>query len=212
LALSLLARLTRRRNPIRTEREFAALLERQSSYIAQRCSLEYCRLRAGFDWDKLMFEDSFASGMEILRWESYGAVAGHLTIMFEGLLRPHWPGSLPELAEILVGHFAATLHRYPPPAHLPEGWAGEIRNFRNRIGQAQMAEPQRPNLIGRTAGARIFKVLPIHPRLRGHDLQLIQNNVRINMCRLHEDLRRDWDAPAVARDMWSARHPQDSVG
>ena len=205
MLLSMMARLVGRRSPIRNEQEFSALLERQSAYIAQRCTLEYCRLRTGFDWDKLMQEDGFADSVDVCRWEAYAAVAGDLTIMFEGMLRPHWTAQLPDLGDALLECFSGALHLYDPPAHLPDGWAPEVEAFRTRIGLAQTAAPQRPYLIGRVGGERIFHVLPIHRNLREHHLQLIQNNVRINMCRLHEDLRGIFDAPAIAEDIRRSR-------
>ena len=34
----------------------------------------------------------------------------------------------------------------------------------------------------------IFANLPIHASLRGHDFELVQNNLRTNLVRIYEDL------------------------
>ena len=167
--------------------------------MSQKCSIEYCRAKAGANWDKLFKEAAFREALEVCRWESYAAVLADLSLVAEGYLRPHAGGGLAGLADWLAGAFEAGLAAYPIPAHRPEGWGAEVVMLRRRLADAQLTAPQPVHAVGRTAGNRIYGLLPIHPSLRKDDRELIRNNVRFGLCRSYEDMTRRVEPARMAR-------------
>ncbi len=143
-------------------------------------------------------EQTFLDALDICRWDAYAAVGSDVAIMCEGFLRPHVDGDLPGLSSYLTDSVAAAFRLYPAPSHFPDGWEGEIEACRDRLIRAQLAAPIPVHEIGHTGGARIFKSLPIHPRLRLDDQELIENNVRANLCRSYETMLASVDPVAVA--------------
>lgn len=187
--LHLLTRFFGRPEPISTVPGLGQFMDRQSAFIAQKCSVEYCRARAGVNWDKLMLEAPFIEAMEICRWEAFSAVLSDLAVMVEGHFRSRTPGRETRLAEAVTRVAAGVYANYPAPPHRPEpSWRVDIEGIRTRLARAQLAPVGPVHEIGRTAGARIHAVIPIHGDLMIHDRELVQNNVRFNMCRAYEDL------------------------
>ncbi len=197
--------LLRRRARIETAEAFRGLLAAQGAFVAQRTAIEYCRVRAGLDWDKLFLEPPFRAAVEVCRWEAYAAVLGDLAVVAEGILRPHAEDGLPRLADALTDAVAWSLARYPVPEHrMPDGWGAETAALRRRLAAAQIAAPEPVHRIGTAAGDRIFEVLPIHPRLRGHDRELVRNAVRFALCRSYEEMIGQLVPAAVAADLLTA--------
>ena len=156
-------------------------------------------MRAGYNWDLLMRERPFLDALEICRWDALAYVLADLAVIAEGWLRPHAGGGNDSpLADRLVADFATTLAGHPVPQHRPEGWGGEIEALRQRLAAARLAAPKPVHEVGRTAGGRIFEILPIHPTLRLHDRELITNNIRFNLCRSFEDMEAGVDPLPVA--------------
>ena len=47
--------------------------------------------------------------------------------------------------------------------------------------------PRRVGDIPKTEIEAVLATLPIHPSIRGHDFELLQNHLRINLVRIYED-------------------------
>jgi hypothetical protein len=62
-------------------------------------------------------------------------------------------------------------------------------------------------LIGRISGEAVFAGLPLHTNLKGHDRAMVVNNVRFLLCRIHDDLERAADGPALVRALSAAGGP-----
>ena len=52
-----------------------------------------------------------------------------------------------------------------------------------------------------------FDELPIHESLRGHDFILVQNNLRSNLCQMHDEFIARADLPALARSVIAGPSP-----
>ncbi|MCH2394947.1 hypothetical protein [Oceanibaculum sp.] len=173
----------------------------QSAFVAQKCTFEYARARAGLNWDKLFREMAFRQAVEKSRWEAFCYVLSDIGIILEGALRPHAAERELELAERMGRLFELCLLEHAIPDHRPEGWGDEIEDFKLRLAQAQLAAPRAPYDIGLTSGGRIYKVLPIHSNLTRFDRELVTNNIRFALCRFHEDMQRRLVPAAVVADL-----------
>ncbi|MGH6919609.1 MAG: hypothetical protein ACREJ0_18105, partial [Geminicoccaceae bacterium] len=67
--------------------ELADFLAAQTAYVAQRTVLEYCRARAGLNWDKLFREQAFVDSLEVCRWEAYAEMLAEVAELVLILLR-----------------------------------------------------------------------------------------------------------------------------
>lgn len=196
----------RRKSPlVATGEDFQEFFAARAAFVSQRSAIHYCYARAGVNWDKLLREPAFSAAMELCRWEAYAAVASGLGLLYESLLREVAAGRELLLGEAMVGCLHAVLHRYEPPAHDPEAWTRELAAFRRRIGQAQQASPLPAHACGRDAGRRIFAALPIHPRLRTHDADMVENSVRFAFVNQYDEASACFDRAALAQALAGAR-------
>lgn len=182
----------------------ADVMTAQSAFVAQKCTIDYCQARTGLNWPMLEKEAAFRAALDRARWEAYPLVLSDVAIMVEGLLRP----AVPERAKLVFSHwlvstYADGLERYGPPRHRgPDAsWAEDIEQFRRRLGQAQMAAPRPVHEVGGESGAALHRLMPIHPSLTGLDKHMIANNVKMRLCRVHEDLERQAALSEIAADL-----------
>ena len=117
--MAALRRLLRRRKspPVTTADGLADFLSAQTAYVAQRTVIEYCRARAGLNWDKLFAERSFLERLEVCRWEGYAVVLAELAEL--ALIRLRRDGAADPQAYLpaLVQSAHAALLRHPVPSH-----------------------------------------------------------------------------------------------
>lgn len=184
---------------------FGDSIAAESAFLSQKCVVEYCRAKAGLNWETLFAETPFRAALEICRWEAFAAVLADMTVVGEGLLRPYAGMRHADLADALTRHAERALAAPALPTHRPEGWGDAITALRQRLALCQLAAPLPAHEIGRASGARIVELLPIHPRLRRDDSEVVVNNIRFGLCRSHEDISRRADLPAVAADLLACR-------
>jgi len=177
------------------------MLSRQGAFVSQKCTIEYCRARAGFNWDLLLKEPPFMDALEICRWEGFSLIAGDVGMLMEAFLRPQFAERREPLEDFLIATYAGAMKEHAEPPHLQGGWDQRIEAFAGRVRRARLAPPASPLSVSEISGPKIYDLLPIHPRLRSHDLELICNNLRFNLIRFNEDLPREVDAEAVAKDI-----------
>ncbi len=188
-------------SPIARTEDLSRFIDRQSAFVSQKCTVEYCRTRAGMDWVKLFDEPVFLDGLNRCRRHAYTIVLVQFAVAVEAKLRPllSATGSLASLAAAL----AAVARR----SHCADGSADEAGAWRipfdddldRALTEAQSVPVQPAYLIGRAAAVPIYDLLPIHPTLRQHDRELIANNLSLNFCRAIADFeRRLRPAPLLA--------------
>ncbi len=183
-------------------------LDSQAAFIAQKCVVEYCRARAGLLSRPLFEERAFLDALEVGRWEAFAAVLGDLVLLVEGRLRRlagSGAGAAPWLPGSLVALAMARLGAHPPPRHRPDGWAGEAGILADRLERARREPPLPAHRIALGSAPRVFGALPIHPRLRAPDAELVTNNLRINLCGAAEQLDRRAELPALLADLGRRR-------
>jgi hypothetical protein len=190
--------------PIRSGDALAAFLRAEAAFLAQRTTIEYCRARSGLNWSKLFKEAAFIGALDRARWEAFASVLEAMVLTVEGVLRAHAAGAEPRLAERLVALHREILGGYAPPAHRPEGWADYLEALPRRLAQVQLGPPHGADPFAGAAGERVFEVLPIHPRLRGHDREMVVNSVRFGMVAFMEKLQRRLAAPDLAASLLAA--------
>jgi hypothetical protein len=173
----------------------------QAAFVSQKATIEYCRARAGLNWDKLFAERAFQAALEISRWEAFAAVLADLLVVVEGRLRPSLADRPALLADWLAAIGRDILARHAAPAHLPGGWSEAEAAIRRHLADAQLGGPRPAGEIGRTAGARVYETLPIHASLRGHDRELVTNNIRFGLVRAAETMTDRLDLPALAAEI-----------
>lgn len=198
-------RRTRRSPEVATAEAFEEFFAGRAAFVSQRSTIHYCYARAGINWDKLVREDAFTVAMEACRWEAYAAVASGLGQLYEGMLRGAAAGRELILADSLSRSLRAVLYRYDPPAHDPAAWEREVADFRRRVGLAQQAAPQPAHVLGGPVGKRIFAVLPIHPRLRNHDGEMVENSLRFAFVNQYDEAAASFDLQALAHQLAGRR-------
>lgn len=190
----------RRPPPLASRPALAEFLARECAYLAQKTATDYCQAKAGFNWQKLAVEADFQAALNVCRWEAFAGVLADAILVLEGRLRPA-ASDLAELAESLLRLHAAILESHPVPPHLPHGWAPESAALAPRLARAQLASPQPVETLARSGAKRLFKALPIHPDLRRHDYEMVENAVRFGLVAFSVKLDARLDAAAAFREL-----------
>ena len=188
--MALLERLSRwfRTEPIASIEALEAFMDSRAAFMAQKCVVEYCRARSGVLSMKLFKEQAFMAAMHHSRWTTYALVYCDVAEMVEGVLRPYARGSLSSLADGLARTGERTFARHGVPEGAPEDfWFYAAERLEKRLALAQLHAPRPVREIPKTEIDSILASLPIHASLRGQDVELIQNHLRINLVRIYEE-------------------------
>jgi hypothetical protein len=184
------------------------LLSRESLYLSQKATIDYCRARAGLGWHSLVSEPDFVSALSACRWQAMAAVLGDAILVTEGYLRPHVADEAPRLAAALTAMFSAVLDSSPAPEDARVEWGALPEELAARLGRAQLAPVHSAAEIARTSGARVFELLPLHPSVRIDDREVVVNSVRFGMVAFSETLARAVGDPAgLTRQLTASASP-----
>jgi hypothetical protein len=183
--IAILKRLFGKSQPITNRSELLDFLDRHTSFVSQKCVTEYCRSKAGLNWDKLMLEADFIDVINVSRWQAYIHVLDDIMVMLEAQLRPFCDNRLEELANALVALESDVIKGHKIPIIPEGGWSEHLRGLRSRIGFLQEGPPHPTREIAKVSGNKVFNVLPIHSRLSKHDHELVVNSVRFLMMGVH---------------------------
>ena len=198
--------------PVETVAEGAALrrfLAAESAFLAQKTTVEYCRARSGLLWQKLFAEQAFRAALDVCRWGAMAAVLADQVVALEGFLRPHAQGRETALAVALAAIYDDILRDYaevPPEQRV--GWEDLMHEMAPRLARVQLAPPRGPEEIGKTAGARVYDLLPIHKTLRGHDREMMVNAIRFGLVGFYNKLAERIPDPAALIGDLTAGAPQ----
>lgn len=155
----------------------------EAAYLAQKTVIGYCRVKTMLDYDKLMSEPAFRDGQEACRWEAYASTLGDTLIVVEGYLRPTDPAMRPRVAAALARLYPALLDRHLPPHRTT--WDDAKTAFAERFALTCQAAPAAPDLVIEGSARLIHDQVPIHPRLKREDLEVILGDLRLHMLALH---------------------------
>ncbi|MBI3452064.1 MAG: hypothetical protein HY057_04395 [Rhodospirillales bacterium] len=189
--------------PVDSAETLRDLLSAHGSYIAQKCAIDYCRVKAGAFSHSLFKEQPFIDALTVCRWESFAATVADLIIVMEGHLRPHVAGvdSRVRLSERLTAMYPEILHAYPLPDHRPEGWDDAIAAFAARMSAVRMAPPLPPPEVALSSARRLFDTLPIHTNMRKADQEAVFGSVKFQMVGFCHSLHARVRVEPVLRDL-----------
>lgn len=196
--LTYLKRLFAGPKPVTTRDELVAFLDSHAAFVSQKCITEYCRSKAGVNWDKLMLEKEFLDVVNASRWQAYVHVLDDLMVMLEGRLRERFEGRFEELANALVALESDIIKTHEIPIIPEGGWSEHLHALKSRIGFMQEGPVHSSREIAKVSGEKLFMALPIHGRLRHHDHELVINSVRFLMLGVHGKMLHQIDPAKIA--------------
>jgi hypothetical protein len=180
----------------------SGFMDRRAAFLAQKCVVEFCRVRAGVYWQKLFSEHEFQEALARSRWRSYPPAYAMTAEMVEGTLRDAAGDRQRRLPGVLGSMAARTFQAYPVPAGMDEDfWAKALELVESRLAATQTGAPRPVRAIPEPTARLVFSALPIHKDIVTHDYDYIFNNLRMNLLRAHEDLLKQGDLPAIAEDL-----------
>ncbi len=188
-----------KREPIETIEQFEAFMNSRSAFLAQKCVVEYCRARSGLLWEKLFKEAAFKTALDYSNWYSFTIAYSFVAEMMEGIFSERCQVGREGLAAYLSDVGARTFASYDLPAGVDSDfWDKAREQLDNALAEALLRAPKQVKEIPKPRVKLIFESLPIHEDVRSYDYELIQNNIRINLCRIYDDFIADADLDALA--------------
>ncbi len=154
----------------------------ESAFLTQRNSFEYCRARAGLNWQALFSEAAFRDGLEICRWTAYPAILSDILIVLSMRL-----GDATAARAALPALYGEILRQQSHGAGRADDWTDAIAAFDARLADPS-ADDQEAGEVARVGARILFEALPIHPALRGHDREMVVNSIRFGMVGFIEKL------------------------
>jgi hypothetical protein len=200
--------------PIRTAADLVDFLDGNAAFVAQRCLFEYARALAGYGWQPLMEEEGFRTAMERSRWLAYPIGLSLAAEVVEGQLRLVLPGTAPRvLAAIEQAALAAFARHQPPPLLVaPETWAAAGERLAREVRALQSGPPLPVKDIAKPVAEEMHGLVPIHPRLRGRDTFVVQNNLTVSLLKVHGDFAARADPQALLAGLLADREGRASAG
>ncbi|HEY6631748.1 MAG TPA: hypothetical protein VIZ90_09870 [Rhizobiaceae bacterium] len=194
--------LFRRHEPIADAAGLAVFMDARAAFMAQKCVVEFCRVRSGVYWQKLFSEKEFQAELAKSRWLSYPPAYAMVAEMAEGALRPIAGMRQRKLPGVLANLAKQTFAKYKvPEGATEEFWAEAAELVEARLEATQAGPPRPVRKIPDPTARLVFDVLPIHKDIVTNDYDYIFNNLRMNLLRAHEDLLKAGDLEAVVDDL-----------
>ena len=114
----------------------------RAAFLAQKCVVEFCRVRAGVYWQKLFSEQEFQTALDHSRWQAYPPCYAMVAEVVEGALRETagmrqrgLPAALEKLAR-------RSFAKYPVPGGSSESfWENAAELVRERLAVTQAGAP-----------------------------------------------------------------------
>lgn len=199
---TLVSSVFRKEPAIASASQLADFLDSRTAFMAQKCVVEFCRVRAGVYWQKLFTEREFQDKLSASCWQSFPPATAMIVEMIEGSIRPVAGLRQRKLPEALERVAADVFSRHPLPTGAPDDFWIEARNLvRARLDATQAAAPRPVRKVAEPMARLIHAALPIHQDIVAHDYDYIRNNLRMNLLRAHEDFLKVADMAALADDL-----------
>jgi hypothetical protein len=196
------AGLFRRPEPIVDADGLASFMDRRAAFLAQKCVVEFCRVRSGVYWQKLFSEKEFQEALSRSRWRSYPATYSMVAEMVEGALREAAGDRQRKLPGVLARIAEKTFQAYGvPEGSDPDFWTKSLALVEERLAATQLGAPRPVREMPEPMARIVFGALPLHKEIVTRDYDYIFNNLRMNLLRAHEDLLKTGDLPAITEDL-----------
>jgi hypothetical protein len=191
--------------PIADAAGLASFMDSRAAFMAQKCVVEFCRVRSGVYWQKLFGEKEFQAELTKSRWRSYPPAYAMVAEMTEGVLRPAAGLRQRKLPGVLASLARQTFSGYKvPDGTADDFWTAAAELVEARLEATQSGPPRSVRIIPNPTARLVFDALPMHKDIVTNDYDYIFNNLRMNLLRAHEDLLRDADLDAIADDLLGA--------
>jgi hypothetical protein len=185
-----------------TKEDLADFMDSRAAFLAQKCVVEFCRVRAGVYWQKLFSEAEFREKLTAGCWESYPPAMAMLAEMLEGAMRSAAGLRQRRLPDSLQAVVEGVFARHAVPAGAPEQfWTDAATLVRERLEATQTGAARPVREVAEPMARLIHKALPIHESLVSHDYDYIRNNLRMNLLRAHEDFLAASDLETLVADV-----------
>nr|AGD93220.1 hypothetical protein orf201 [uncultured bacterium] len=196
------AGLFRKSEPIADAAGLADFMDARAAFMAQKCVVEFCRVRAGVYWQKLFSEAEFQAELAKSRWLSYPPAYAMVAEMTEGTLRPAAGIQQRKLPGVLTNLASQTFAKYKVPEGATDDfWSGAAELVEARLAATQAGPPRPVRNIPDPTARLVFDALPMHKDIVTNDYDYIFNNLRMNLLRAHEDLLQAGNLDAIAEDL-----------
>lgn len=192
---------------ISTPDQLAEFILSETSRIAQKATTGYCRTKSGANVDLLFKEEVFLKALESSRWTAFGLGLADCCLVVEGFLRPAAANREDELAAWILATHDRILDENPHPDRGAEGWAAEKEEMRGRLGRSRIAAPIPAANVGFDTAKRIYDSLPVHPRLRREDFELVQNLTRFGHISFRDELAKRVEPAAMVAAILATKPP-----
>ena len=190
-----------RRTKITTLEALSTFCDRQAAFNCQKNIFEFVRARATTNTESLFEEAAFRDAMERARWQGYPIALTNMLEMVAGMLRQD--------SRIVAGDAVILAHMQRMARGLMTSYAGmqpftaEEWDAMTRKVMAALAHahamPVKPvKDIPLPRSQAFFDLIPLHPHIKGPDFKSIQNHMRVNLCRAHDELVRSVDMEVLA--------------
>lgn len=177
--------------PIADRDSLKEFVDTRAAFLAQKCVVEFCRVRAGVQWVKLFQEEAFLSALEKSRWNSFAATLGQMTEMIHGTLREPRLRADARLAAILFSLAQEIVDEHARSSSPPADFAQTALDLVKLHLKHAEASPSRPvRSIPEATLEIVFDSLPLAKIVRQHDADYILNNLRMNLVAVHEEFRQ----------------------
>lgn len=194
--------LFRKAEPIVDAEGLAAFMDSRAAFLAQKCVVEFCRVRAGVYWQKLFSEKEFQDALTKSRWQSYPPAFAMVAEMAESVLREPAGVRQRKLPGVLSHLSQQVFVKYPVPLGADESfWADAAKLVAERLDATQAGSPRPVRDIPDPAAKLVFDALPMHKDIVTNDYDYIFNNLRMNLLRAHEDFVASANLSALADDL-----------
>jgi hypothetical protein len=172
------------------------LVASETARLAQKSTTGYCRTKAGLNVELLFKEKGFLELVEVCRWNGFAVTLADMLLILEGFLRPvaEASGRLAPLDAWLLDFHARHIGQY---VHPERSWDADRDEMRQRLARARLAPPIPAANVGFDSAKRIWDWLPVHPRLRVDDFELVQNCLRFGHVSFRQELERRVDPAAI---------------
>lgn len=190
--------LFRRARPIADAETLGVFMAGEAAFLVQKTTWEYSRARSGVLWQKLFKEAAFKDAIEASCWANWPLSLSFVGEMVAGTLRSQADMPAADAAAAAGRVALSVVEGQALPATLAAGFRADAAAFvGERIARTQVAPPKAVKDIPLDGHTAFFERLPIHPDLTKHDSQLLQNSLRVHLCRAHETLLDRLDAEAI---------------
>lgn len=204
--MSLIGRITSalagKVEPIAGRDELASFMDARASFLAQKCIVEFCRVRAGVYWQKLFSEAEFKEELTRSTWRAYPQTFAMVAEMVEAALREHAGLRQRKLPAALAALAAEVFAKYPVPAGEDAAfWQRGESLLRERLDQTQGSAPRPVREMPKPGARAVFDIMPMHKDVITRDYDYIFNNLRMNLLRAHDDFLKAARPAEIVHDL-----------